>query len=457
MATLAERYFKVDKEQQKIRRKAERERRKKEQQEKEHEKERIRVQEALMIYDEALEKLTSCKESDLRIIGTNLYKIDEKDGLSLLCKKDFNEKLKDPKKNKYYLAIHTVLLDRAKKHYKAFGNIYNFDNPCKYLFPTISENAIKILYEFSSGNFKTLFMLSRLCTDILNGASSIKKPYVILADKKIHKNIFDLLMIISEQYFANIDFCELTKINNLSRLLAECHCGNRVAVSYNGKIPEKEFAVKRMQKIISGETISIKHPSFPEYLHFSYKIPFVYVTDNHAAYKKMKTLYNATDIKISSNNLNALKYDEYAIQFIKYNLYNLTNNPKISKMKYSTVSKKIAKDSVFGDFIEKYCIINENAVCEKALLYEAYSEYYKKNFGDEPLTKILFSKKFAAFGNFETVRPHSSREHYPYCFKGIELDKEKVKQLSNECAARYFTTYETFRDNMVKLFQDTQE
>lgn len=457
MATLAERYFKVDKEQQKIRRKAEREKNKKEKQEKENEKERIKVKEALMIYDEALEKLTSCKESDLRIIGTNLYKIDEKDGLSLLCKKDFNEKLKDPKKNKYYLAIHTVLLDRAKKHYKAFGNIYNFDNPCKYLFPIISENAIKILYEFSSGDFKTLFTLSRLCTDILNGASSIKKPYVILADKKIHMNVFDLLMIISEQYFANIDFCELTKINNLSRLLVECHCGNRVAVSYNGKIPEKEFEVKRMKKIISGETISMKHPSFPEYLHFSYKIPFVYVTDNHVAYKKMKTLYNATDIKISSNNLNTLEYDEYAIQFIKYNLYNLANNPKINKMKYSTVSKKIAKDSVFGDFIEKYCIINENAVCEKALLYEAYSEYYKKNFGDEPLTKILFSKKFAAFGNFETVRPHSSREHYPYCFKGIELDKEKISQLSNDCTARYFCTYETFRDNMIKLFQDTQQ
>lgn len=94
MATLAERYFKVDKEQQKIRRKAEREKNKKEKQEKENEKERIKVKEALMIYDEALEKLTSCKESDLRIIGTNLYKIDEKDGLSLLCKKDFNEKLR---------------------------------------------------------------------------------------------------------------------------------------------------------------------------------------------------------------------------------------------------------------------------------------------------------------------------------------------------------------------------
>ena len=121
MATLAERYFKVDNDQQKIRRKAEREKNKKDKQEKENEKERIRVKEALMIYDEALEKLTSCKESDLRIIGTNLYKIDEKNGVSLLCKKDFNEELKDPKKNKYYLAIHTALLDRAKNIIKHLG------------------------------------------------------------------------------------------------------------------------------------------------------------------------------------------------------------------------------------------------------------------------------------------------------------------------------------------------
>ena len=87
------------------------------------------------------------------------------------------------------------------------------------------------------------------------------------------------------------------------------------------------------------------------------------------------------------------------------------------------------------------------------MLYEAYSEYYKKNFGDEPLTKILFSKKFAAFGNFETVRPHSSREHYPYCFKGIKLDENKAKQLSEQDSAIYHTTYDTFRKNLIKLLE----
>lgn len=479
MKNLGERYLAVMEYQDKLRIEAEKEQRKlnwqKKQMEKECirlEQERLKLEKALEIYDEALENLTSYKEEDLRIFGTNLYGIKEKkeEGkeevekvkeVCFLYKRDFDKKLKNEKKDEYHSAIHTVLLSKPKEYAKNFVNAPNhymdyMNNP--YLYQYLSENTIKFLYEFSGGDFKTIFTLSRLCTDIFNGVTSIKKPYVILADKKLHRTINYLLWCFSDGSVSNIDFYELKKMKKLNNLFIDRCNGSKLAVSCNDKIPESESDVKMMKKIMRGKIISKKHPSFPGYVHFCFNMPFVYVTDNHLAYKKMKVLYNAVDIKITSENLTAFKHDEYIMEFIKYNFYNLVYDSRIDKSKYRTVLNKTEKDNVFGDFIDKCCIIDDDAVCEKNLLYEAYLDYYKKYFGDEPLTRIMFSKKFAIFGNFETVRPHSSRKHYPYCFKGISLDEDKIKDFINAdlIISRYFSNYEIFKKKLIELLCKTR-
>lgn len=88
---------------------------------------------------------------------------------------------------------------------------------------------------------------------------------------------------------------------------------------------------------------------------------------------------------------------------------------------------KATDEVVFKAFIEDCCRVADDALCEKSALYEAYVKYHKNHFCGEPLTKIIFGKKFSAYGNFETVRPHISREHYPYCFKGIEINPNKTE------------------------------
>ena len=159
METLDERYFNVDKDQQKIRRKVEKEKRKKAKQEKENEEERIRAEKAFKIYDKALEKLTSYKESELTLIDTNLYAVTKEKGIVSICKKDFDDEVSDALKNKYYSAIHAVFLEREKKSEKIFVDHFSINRRLKRSYTEVSENAIKILYEFSNGDFKTLYTL----------------------------------------------------------------------------------------------------------------------------------------------------------------------------------------------------------------------------------------------------------------------------------------------------------
>lgn len=144
-----------------------------------------------------------------------------------------------------------------------------------------------------------------------------------MTDKATFPGISDFIKHISETYFFIIYFTKLLKFDQLDFLFVHCCTGNRVAVSYDSTIPENELSVKKIKRIISGKTISMRNPNFPEYIHFSFPFPFVYVTDKHSNYRKMKTLYNAIDIKISSKH-----------RFKKPLTGNVMSSPKVRGRKY---------------------------------------------------------------------------------------------------------------------------
>ncbi len=432
---------------------------KKEQKKREEElRSQKKFQAALKEYETALTKLNDYSRANLMPIGSNLYIIN-KGGSGMIMpigKEDFEEDLSDRLKNKYYSIIRTVLCANTKDCDKNYISYH----PSRYLegiYGNVFEPAIKILYELSNGNFITLRTLFNLCLEIITESEASSKPYVILAEKDMHIQVIKFLEMFSGSFLSFVDFNELTTLNELHKLSREYHFGRKVAVAINSKIPETEFSVNKLTKIMSGKEISIKDPLFPGYLHFVFKIPFVYITDSHLMYRKLKTIYGAIDLKIHSKNLDKLRFDAHTMGYLRYKLHYLRSKIKVDKDTLTSVSMKITNDDIFKDFVENCCLLDEDAFCEKASLYEAYSEYYKKNFGDEPLTKITFSKKFAIFGNFETIRPHSSRKCYPYCFKGIKLDKKKMEQLTNQVTVRYSTTYETFRETLIKLFTEKKE
>ena len=165
----------------------------------------------------------------------------------------------------------------------------------------------------------------------------------------------------------------------------------------------------------------------------------------------MEKLYGALGIKISSQSFETLRLDVYAISYLKCHFPDLKNKLEQNKINRSKVSTRVTNEDVFKAFVEDCCHIANNAICEKTILYETYSKYYKKHFYGEPLTRIVFGKKFSIYGNFETVRPHTSREHYPYCFKGIEIDLNKMKRLENESFPTSAISYEKFREELIKI------
>ncbi len=445
MPTLEERYFKYNE-------RLKRYNTKEEKQAKNKEKENKIKRE----YFHALAGLKDSAKTSCMIIGYNLYIVHKNKGPAPICKQDFLDTLSKKEKNKSYSVIRSAMKMRSdieqrpeptsnnKRLRKAYEQL-------KTSYDTPAETAYKLLYELSNGNFKTLGIILNMLSEIVNGVSGSSKPTVILADSELNKKLINFFEMFSDHPISSVDYAELTKIKGLHRLSIEFYLGSRVNVVIDGKIPETELSVKKLFRLMSGKKISVKNPSFPGNLHFTNKMPFVYITESHLRYKKMKTIYGADGFEILSKNLDKINYNKAAATYIRCITESLKQSLDGNKRALSNISKKVTEDDIFKQFTEDCCRIRDDAVCEKAVLYEAYVSYYKKHFGGEPLTKIIFGKKFALFGSFETVRPHSSRKYYPYCFKGIELVKEKIKSMETEETSQHDTTYEKFKAELIKL------
>lgn len=445
MPTLEERYFKYDESLRRYNTEAEKQAKKKEKEDKiKHE------------YSHALSGLKEYAKASCRIIGHNLYIVNKNNVIVPICKQDFLDTLSDKEKNKSYSVIRSAMKMRSdiEQHPEPTSNnkrLRKAYEQFKTSYDTPAETAYKLLYELSNGNFKTLGIILNMLSEIINGVSSSSKPTVILAEKELNKKLINFFDMFSDHTISSVDYAELTKIKGLHRLSIEFYLGSRVNVVIDGKIPETELSVKKLSKLMSGKKISVKNPSFPGNLHFENKMPFVYITESHLRYRKMKTIYGAAGFEILSKNIDKITPNKAAANYIRYSIGSLKQSLDDNKRELSNISRKVTEDDIFKQFTKDCCRIRDEAICEKAVLYKAYASYYKNHFGGEPMTKIIFGKKFSMFGSFETVRPHSSRKYYPYCFKGIELDAEKIKNMEAEKVSQHDTTYEKFRAELIKL------
>lgn len=446
MPTLEERYFKYDESLRRHNTEAEKQAKKKEKEDK------IKRE-----YSHALSGLKEYAKASCRVIGHNLYIVNKNNVIAPICKQDFLDTLSEKEKNKSYSVIRSAMKMRGGVEQSESENAPNnrhLKNAYKHLktsYDTPAEIAHRFLYELSNGNFKTLGIILDMLSEIVNGVSSSSKPTVILAEKELHEKLINFFNMFSDHTISSVDYTELTKIKGLHRLSVEFYLGSRVNVVINGKIPETELSATKLSKLMSGKKISVKNPSFPGNLHFANKMPFVYITESHLRYRKMKTIYGAAGFEILSKNIDKITPNKAAANYIRYSIGSLKQCLEDNKRELSNISKKVTEDDIFRQFAKDCCRIRDEAICEKAVLYEAYASYYKKHFGGEPMTKIIFGKKFSMFGSFETVRPHSSRKYYPYCFKGIELDEKKIKSMESEGVSQHDTTYEKFSAELMKL------
>jgi len=318
--------------------------------------------------------------------------------------------------------------------------------------------ATQFLYQLTEGNESKLEQFSILTASLLfDNYYAQNNPVVIFANKSIHKSLIDYFNILFNWQCWHTNFYDLLKEENL-KLLAACNLyrNYRGIIVIDSEIPQTEPYVTKLKKLMYGRDLKIDGHSFGDKLSIINTIPIIYITDSRENLLKMKNLYHAKCITINSTEINRLPYDAELISWFGNEFANLGFNWNNDKSKKHFTIPPIDDERAVNEFLEKICIFNENAECIKNELHEAYSLFFKKYCGPNPMTKTMFGKmvKKLKCGQLEETRPHKSKDYYPHCFKGIKIHQEKYSELLETAdTSEYKNEFEKFKDTLHKIIE----
>lgn len=348
---------------------------------------------------------------------------------------DENRSFNKEVRNQLYCDIYNYLcaIEQRNKIIADYNNIKQNNKhltaPDYTIKDKIPDNAIDFLYELSLGDFEIIKSLAQLCYKILFKPNTPLYPTVILADRAIHNVLFEFFCRLTEMKLVKSELNQLAKITEL-QLIASANWNNTVllTVSIESDISETESKIKTIKKIIRGQNLSIKHPYYSGKLFINNQIPFVYITESHEKYLKMKNIYNAQLIKIHSKKITPLLLSTAFDMWFRNDFTKLGfktyNNPETNFF-----IPKITNDDIFKSFSNNICVFDETLDCSTTELYTAYTDYYKKFYGEAPLSFRKFRTQFAIFKNLDTCRPHHNNESNPRCFRGVGIDYDKYTEL----------------------------
>ncbi len=369
--------------------------------------------------------------------------VNENGKYRLLANTDFlsgNSKVGESKniKNNLYVQIRDYLraLEReksvAEKHNKSFhprsaAITYYPDNTIKEKIP---DRAINFLYEISLGDFRIVRILAKYCAQIVIKPKKNIIPTVILADNSIHKQLIDFFIRITSGLTVNVDLSKMTNVSEISGLAyANWNNSARLALAVESEIPELESKVEILRKIMKGQSFSINHPHFTGKLFINNQIPFLYITESHEKYLKMKNIYGAKTIKIQAKHISPLIISAAFDKWLSNDFVKLGAKWYSGEARARVVAPKITDDDIFESFSNDICIFDEELDCPTNKLYIAYTEYYKRFYGESPLPFRKFRTQFTIVKNLDTCRPHHSNKSNPRCFKGVDIDCDKYTEL----------------------------
>lgn len=305
------------------------------------------------------------------------------------------------------------------------------------------------LYHLTDGDFDTLQSIAKLVAIILRKPYTPHQPITITAKKSSFESIISFLNFLCPA--SNYGFTYLTNKHYLFDLYTLVNNEFGLNIILDSRIPEGITTIKKLKSIFTLKDVEIDLPFMFEPFNIKLNIPHVYLTSSHINTIKMKNLFNSIIIDISAKNLMFPKftpnvhskvmdwmYHSFSIWglelLLKNKPHNFDNiNPlgNASKPK-NKKTKDEKKPDVFEEFFNAVCEMDKDYEIPKEELYQAYVVFYKKFYGDEPLKKITFSKRFLEFKpTLEETRPHISRDYYPRCFKGIKVNYEKLQVLKN--------------------------
>ncbi len=99
----------------------------------------------------------------------------------------------------------------------------------------------------------------------------------------------------------------------------------------------------------------------------------------------------------------------------------------------SLVSEKSIKpiedtQQIINDFIKECCIISPEADCYADELYAAYTQYFLRKYGVQPIKRTHLIKHLTSTGKYLHCRPRHSAKDNRWGLKGISLRKDGVRQ-----------------------------
>ena len=311
------------------------------------------------------------------------------------------------------------------------------------------------LYHLTCGDIETLFQFGKICAQVFLNINNIR-PIVILADRSEHEILGDFFKHQCDSFsFFNIS--DLRKNKELLRLFEynlNVHfspAATNIIICTGNNISNSPSYYNKLYSILHGKKISIPHPYFGGKVFIKNRIPIVYITDSHEQYMIMTQSYKALGIKLPVNK--QLSQFFHSSDWYKNMLTWMGFKWQKTKRNHGVGKFKATADEILHLFTKDLCILEESALELKDELYKAYTDYTQKRFGAEPLTPIIFRKRFAAYNDFDVIRVHNEKNRAPYYFKGVKLDMDKYNEFLKNDGPKYYNTYEGFSKHFLTLLK----
>lgn len=319
---------------------------------------------------------------------------------------------------------------------------------------------IQFLYDITNGDIKTLYEFGKIIAHIYLYDYRQNRPAVILADKSEHKILIEFFSRFTDSpLYISMDKLHLnSSLHTILNYNLRFYLSNKDAliICAENKIKGSESVRNKLYPLLTGKTVKIKHPNYECNLNIKNRLPIIFITDSHDQYMILKNSYRAMGVKLPYNNELKDNYDydfNRLVKVLGYVGFQWIKN----KRQEGEGPFKTTKNDILHMFAENLCIIGENEKCDKQKMYSAYSEYCTKRFGGEPLTSKEFSIRFAAYGDFGSVRVHQSKNKSPYYFTGVSLDEKKYAQFSESTVTKLHSTYEDFEKKFNECIQKELE
>lgn len=409
-------------------------------------------------YKKAKSLLDKSSVIQVNIFNSNICVNTKYHGWEPLQKYHFVSSYSDKEISKAYRAIRKYLriydeLSRIQKDNSQSSS----SEEIRYHFikKGISDTVIDFLYKLTGGDKETLIDFAKLCAHVFK-KNMLTDPIVILAHKSIQITLmqfFECLLGEKIPYIALNGFLENRNklaLYNKNLNINQKNTSSCAAIITSEKIPDTETSVRELKKLMTGKTVKIPHPSFSGDLYIKNNLQFVFMTDEHKTYLKLKNIYGAKGIVVSTGE--QIVFNKSDVEWFK-TFFSSLGERWILNVSSVPALPKIDEDDIFDSFVEKICVKDEDAICTKVAMYEAYKQFYLRYYGQKPLSQTVFGKRFAIHSQLETVRPHNSRSgSYRHCFKGIDIDEDKYETfLKTYGSAQYVCSREVFTDFLNKI------